>query len=106
LSRDWHSFSGLAVTPVTEESDETTGNRTTSRPEFIFTDADGNSRQPGFHDYRRTFARMADRAGVPHRTIMEIASWKSHAMLLRYLGKSKKEDQLDAFAKMAAFVKS
>lgn len=36
---------------------------------------------------------------------MEIVGWKSHTMLLRYLDKSKKEDQLDAFAKMAAFVK-
>lgn len=73
--------------------------------EISFTDPDGDARLPGFHDLRRTFARMADRAGVAHRTIKEIAGWKNDAMLLRYLGKSRKDDQLDAFAKMAAFVK-
>ena len=44
-----------------------------------FTDPDGESRLPGFHDLRRTFARMADRAGVAHRTIKEIAGWKNNA---------------------------
>lgn len=54
-----------------------------------FTNADGGAREPGFLDLRRTFARMANRAGVPHRAIMEIAGWKSEAMLLRYLGDTK-----------------
>jgi len=47
-----------------------------------FTGPDGSARTPGLHDLRRTFARVANRAGVPHRTIMEIAGWKSEAMLL------------------------
>ena len=42
-----------------------------------FTDAEGKQRQPGFHHLRRTFARMANRAGVAHSHIMEIAGWKS-----------------------------
>ena len=66
-----------------------------------FTDANGTARVPGFHDFRRTFARMADRAGVPHRTIMEIAGWKSVAMLLRYLGTSKASEQRAAFNLLA-----
>jgi integrase len=45
-----------------------------------FTDA-GNG-TPGFHDLRRTFTRVANRAGVPHGIVMEIAGWKSEAMLL------------------------
>ena len=65
-----------------------------------FTDADGNARLPGFHDLRRTFARMANRAGVPHRAIMEIAGWKSEAMLLRYLGDAKPSEQRAAFQRL------
>ena len=62
-----------------------------------FLAADGSTREPGFHDLRRTFARVANRAGVPHRTIMEIAGWKSEAMLLRYLGDTKPKEQRNAF---------
>jgi integrase len=51
-----------------------------------FTTWDGQLRKPGFHDLRRTFAREADRCRVPHDEIMAIAGWKTHAMLLRYLG--------------------
>ena len=58
-------------------------------------------REPGFHDLRRTFARVANRAGVPHRTIMEIAGWKSEAMLLRYLGDAKPSEQRSAFERLA-----
>ena len=64
-----------------------------------FTTWDGQSRRPGFHDLRRTFAREADRCGVPHDEIMNIAGWKTHAMLLRYLGAP--EDRMrSAFSKM------
>jgi integrase len=66
-----------------------------------FTAADGSTREPGFHDLRRTFARMANRAGIPHRMIMEIAGWKSEAMLLRYLGDTKPAEQRSAFEKLA-----
>lgn len=66
-----------------------------------FKDVDGNARRAGFHDFRRTFARMADRKGIPFRTIKEIAGWKSDAMLLRYLGKSNQRDQREAFEKLA-----
>lgn len=62
-----------------------------------FTGADGRPRPPGFHDLRRTFARRANRAGVPHRTIMEIAGWRGEAMLLRYLGDAKPTEQRQAF---------
>jgi integrase len=65
-----------------------------------FTGPDGQSREPGFHDLRRTFARMANRAGIPHRTIMEIAGWKSEAMLLRYLGDAKPTEQRAAFDRL------
>jgi integrase len=65
-----------------------------------FTGPDGERRQPGFHDLRRTFARMANRAGIPHRTIMEIAGWKSEAMLLRYLGDAKPTEQRAAFDRL------
>lgn len=51
-----------------------------------FTAWDGKPRTPGFHDLRRTFAREADRCGVPHSEIMRIGGWKTYAMLLRYLG--------------------
>lgn len=62
---------------------------------------DGKTRKPGFHDLRRTFAREADRCGVPHSEIMRIAGWKTYAMLLRYLGAN--EDRMrSAFAKMDA----
>jgi integrase len=70
-----------------------------------FTDANGKRREPGFHDFRRTFARMADRAGVPHRVIMEIAGWKSVAMLLRYLGTSKASEQRAGFDALAAAIR-
>jgi len=50
----------------------------------------------------RTFARWARRKGVADETIMEIAGWKGHAMLLRYLGEAKAEDQRAAFAKLDA----
>jgi len=64
-----------------------------------FTTWDGQLRRPGFHDLRRTFAREADRCGVPHDEIMNIAGWKTHAMLLRYLGAP--EDRMrSAFSKM------
>jgi Phage integrase family len=43
-----------------------------------FTTWDGQTRKPGFHDLRRTFAREADRCGVPHDEIMNIARWKTH----------------------------
>lgn len=65
-----------------------------------FTGPDGAKRQPGFHDLRRTFARVANRAGIPHRTIMEIAGWKSEAMLLRYLGDAKPTEQRAAFERL------
>jgi integrase len=65
-----------------------------------FTGPDG-PREPGFHDLRRTFARVANRAGVPHRTIMEIAGWKSEAMLMRYLGDAKPSEQRNAFELLA-----
>jgi integrase len=70
-----------------------------------FLDANGKKREPGFHDFRRTFARMADRAGVPHRIIMEIAGWKSVAMLLRYLGTSKASEQRAGFDALAASIR-
>lgn len=64
-----------------------------------FTTWDGQLRRPGFHDLRRTFAREADRCGVPHDEIMNIAGWKTHSMLLRYLGAP--EDRMrSAFSKM------
>ena len=66
-----------------------------------FTAATGATREPGFHDLRRTFARMANRAGIPHRMIMEIAGWKSEAMLLRYLGDTKPAEQRSAFEKLS-----
>jgi integrase len=66
-----------------------------------FTGPDGSPRTPGFHDLRRTFARVANRAGIPHRTIMEIAGWKSLAMLLRYLGDTKPSEQRSAFERLA-----
>jgi integrase len=61
----------------------------------------GAPREPGFHDLRRTFARVANRAGVPHRTIMEIAGWRSEAMLLRYLGDTKPSEQRAAFDRLS-----
>ena len=64
-----------------------------------FTTWDGRMRRPGFHDLRRTFAREADRCGVPHDEIMNIAGWKTHAMLLRYLG-SPEDRMRSAFSKM------
>jgi integrase len=65
-----------------------------------FTGPDGSPRNPGFHDLRRTFARVANRAGIPHRTIMEMAGWKSEAMLLRYLGDTKPDEQRAAFDRL------
>jgi integrase len=65
-----------------------------------FTDADGGVRLPGFHDLRRTFACMANRAGVTHRAIVEIAGWKSEAMLLIYLSDAKPSEQRAAFARL------
>lgn len=64
-----------------------------------FTTWDGQPRKPGFHDLRRTFAREADRCGVPHDEIMNIAGWKTHSMLLRYLG-SPEDRMRSAFSKM------
>jgi integrase len=66
-----------------------------------FTGPSGAPRMPGFHDLRRTFARAANRAGVPHRTIMEIAGWKSETMLLRYLGDTKPSEQRAAFDRLS-----
>jgi integrase len=66
-----------------------------------FIGPDGSPRVPGFHDLRRTFARVANRAGVPHRTIMEIAGWRGEAMLLRYLGDVKPGEQRSAFDRLA-----
>lgn len=66
-----------------------------------FTGPSGAPRTPGFHDLRRTFARVANRAGVPHRTIMEIAGWKSETMLLRYLGDTKPFEQRAAFDRLS-----
>jgi integrase len=51
-----------------------------------FTAWDGKPRTPSFHDLRRTFAREADRCGVPHSEIMRIGGWKTYSMLVRYLG--------------------
>ena len=65
-----------------------------------FTGPDGTARTPGFHDLRRSFARVANRKGIPHRTIMEIAGWKSESMLLRYLGDVKPSEQRDAFERL------
>jgi integrase len=56
-----------------------------------FTDADGESRTPGWHDLRRTFARNARRAGVADSEIMNIAGWKTHAMLLAISGRRKQK---------------
>ncbi len=64
---------------------------------------DDNGRPlPGWHDLRRTFARMARRSGVPDKVIMEIAGWKTHAMLLRYLGEAQESNQRAAFESMDA----
>jgi integrase len=57
-------------------------------PNGQFTDADGGARHPGFHDLRRTFARMMNRAGVPLVDIMRIGGWKTMAMVARYCGDS------------------
>ena len=57
-------------------------------PNGQFTDADGAARHPGFHDLRRTFARMMNRAGVPLVDIMRIGGWKTMAMVARYCGDS------------------
>lgn len=57
-------------------------------PDGQFTDAEGNARRPGFHDLRRTFARMMSRAGVPLQEIMRIGGWKTMAMVVRYCGDS------------------
>jgi integrase len=65
-----------------------------------FTGPDGTARTPGFHDLRRSFARVANRKGIPHRTIMEIAGWKCESMLLRYLGDVKPSEQRDAFKRL------
>ena len=71
------------------------------RAKVSFATPDG-TRQPGWHDLRRTFARWARRKGVADETIMEIAGWKTHAMLLRYLGAAKADEQRAAFAKLDA----
>jgi integrase len=66
-----------------------------------FTTWDGKARTPSFHDLRRTFAREADRCGVPHADIRRIGGWKTQAMLERYLGAN--EDRMRrAFALMDA----
>ena len=46
-------------------------------------------------------AAKLNRAGVPHRVIMELGGWLSMAMLLRYLGEAKPEEQRSAFDKLA-----
>jgi len=69
------------------------------RAGISFANNDG-TRLPGWHDLRRTFARMARRNGVPDKVIMEIAGWKTHAMLLRYLGEAQESDQRAAFERM------
>ena len=71
--------------------------------EVVFKEHDGTQREPGWHDLRRTFARNARRAGIPDNQIMEIAGWKSHQMLIRYLGSVKEADQRLAFNSMDAF---
>ncbi|HEX2714596.1 MAG TPA: site-specific integrase, partial [Candidatus Acidoferrales bacterium] len=58
-----------------------------------FTDPDGNLRTPGFHDLRRSFARRANRDGVPRNVIKEVAGWKTDAMLNHYLGSGSAADQ-------------
>ena len=45
---------------------------------------------------------MARRSGVPDKVIMEIAGWKTHAMLLRYLGEAQESNQRAAFESMDA----
>jgi hypothetical protein len=65
-----------------------------------FSDADGDSRVPDWHDLRRKFARHARRAGGADSEIMNISGWKTHAMLLRYLGEAKADAQRSAFARM------
>jgi integrase len=66
-----------------------------------FSGPDSSPRPPGFHDLRRSFARGANRAGIRHRTILEIAGWKSEAMLLPYLGDTKPSEQRAAFERLA-----
>jgi uncharacterized protein (DUF1778 family) len=69
-----------------------------------FTDSNNGTRLPGFHDLRRTFARVTNCAGVPHGIIMEIAGWKSEAMLLLYRGNSQPAEQRAAFKRLASGV--
>jgi integrase len=69
-----------------------------------FTDSNNGTRLPGFHNLRRTFARVANCAGVPHGIIMEIAGWKSEAMLLLYRGNSQPAEQRAAFKRLASGV--
>jgi len=69
------------------------------RLKITFPTPDG-TRHPGFHDLRRTFARWARRKGIADDTIMVIAGWKTHAMLLHYLGAAKADEQRAAFAKL------
>jgi len=57
-------------------------------PEGQFTDANGKARRPGFHELRRTFARMMFRAGVPMHEIQRIVGWKTMVMVARYVGDS------------------
>jgi integrase len=57
-------------------------------PDGQFTDADGEPRRPGFHDLRRTFARMMSRAGVPLHEIQRIGGWRTLQMVARYCGDS------------------
>ena len=53
-------------------------------------------------NFRRTSARWARRKGIADEMIMEIACWKTHAMLLHYLGTAKPDEQRAAFAKLDA----
>jgi integrase len=69
-----------------------------------FREWNGEPRNPGWHDLRRTFARNAKRAGLSLDEIKRLGGWKSLAMVLRYCGDGNEDEQRAGIARMDSFL--
>jgi integrase len=53
-----------------------------------------------FHDFRHTWATLADEMGISLKTIKELGGWESYHSVDRYINRPKKENKMNPISKL------